>query len=46
MLKVFRFLADGYPEYKMSRFRADWAELSDEDKTQIKAGVEDGTFNY
>lgn len=46
MLKVFKFLSDGYPQYKMSQFRAEWAELSDESKAQIKAGVEDGTFNY
>jgi hypothetical protein len=46
MLKVFKFLSDGYPEYKMAQFRTDWQELSDESKAQLKTGIEDGTFNY
>lgn len=46
MLAVFKFFSAGYPEYKMTDFRKDWAELTDEDKTQLKAGIADGSFNY
>jgi hypothetical protein len=46
MLKVFKFLSDGYPEYKMAQFRSDWQALSDESKAQLKQGIEDGTFDY
>lgn len=46
MLKVFKFLSDGYPEYKMVHFRADWQKLTDEDKEQLKTGIENGTFDY
>lgn len=46
MLKVFKFLSDGYPEYRMTDFRKDWQELDDESKAQFKGGIENGTFNY
>jgi hypothetical protein len=46
MLKVFKFLSDGYPEYKLAKFRAEWSELDDASKEQIKAGVENGTLTY
>lgn len=46
MLKVFKFLSAGYPEYKMSQFRTEWSELSDESKAQLKAGIEDETYTY
>lgn len=46
MLKVYKLLSDGYPEYKMAKFRAEWAELSDESKEQLKTGVENGTLTY
>lgn len=27
-------------------FRAQWEQLSESDKAQLKAGLSDGTFNY
>jgi hypothetical protein len=46
MLSVFKFFSDGHPDYKMARFRTEWAELSDEDKANLKNGIADGSFNY
>lgn len=46
MLKVFKFFAEGYPEYKLAQFRTEWGELTDKDKADLKAGVENGTLNY
>jgi hypothetical protein len=46
MLKVYKFLSEGYPEYKLAKFRAEWNELSDKSKTQLRDGIEDGTLNY
>lgn len=46
MLAVFKFFSEGYPEYKMTKFRADWALLTDQDKADLKNGIADGTLNY
>lgn len=47
MLAVFNYFSDNKSNgYKMTEFRAHWAELSAEDKAQLKAGIEDGTLNY
>lgn len=46
MLKVYKFLSDGFPTYKLAQFRAEWAQLSDKSKNELRAGVEDETFNY
>jgi hypothetical protein len=34
----------GYPS--LSAFGKDWRALTDEDKDQIKKGIEDGSLNY
>lgn len=31
---------------KLADFKADWEKLTEKDKTEIKAGLSDGTFNY
>lgn len=46
MLAVFKFFAEGHPEYKMVQFRKEWGELTDLDKTQLKDGIADGSLNY
>lgn len=46
MLAVFKFFAEGYPSYKLAKFRTEWSELTDADKTQLKQGVADGSFTY
>jgi hypothetical protein len=46
MLVVFKFFSDGDASYKMAKFRAEWNELTDEEKAQLKTGVVDGSFNY
>lgn len=33
-------------EIKLAQFRAEWSELSDQDKADLKAGMTDGTLNY
>lgn len=30
----------------LAKFRADWAQLSDKDKTDLRTGIGDGTFDY
>lgn len=30
----------------LARFRAEWADLSDQDKADLKAGMSDGSLNY
>lgn len=45
MADVFKFFADG-TDYKMSEFRNDWKDLTDEDKEQLKRGIGDGTLTY
>lgn len=32
--------------YRISDFRADWSRLSDQDKADLKQGLQDGTFTY
>lgn len=34
----------GYPN--IAAFGKDWRNLTDEDKAQIKHGIEDGSLNY
>lgn len=46
MLAVFKFFSDGYPEYKLAKFRGEWGQLDDKSKEQLKAGVANGTLNY
>ncbi len=31
---------------KLTDFRDDWAQLDDESKAQIRAGIGDGSYNY
>lgn len=38
------FKGDG--DYKLAQFRKEWADLTDGDKAQIKAGLEDGSLTY
>lgn len=45
MSDVYKYFADG-TDYKMVEFRTDWGKLSDKDKADLKAGLEDGTLNY
>ena len=43
---IYRFFAGDDKSYTLAKFRKEWAELSDSDKAQIKAGIADGTLNY
>jgi len=44
MQKVFQFFkTDGYG---MPEFREDWLALTQEEKAQIRAGIEEGTLTY
>jgi hypothetical protein len=45
MADVFKFFADG-TDYKMSEFRNDWKELTDQDKADLKAGIGNGSLTY
>lgn len=45
MSDVYRYFAEG-TDYKMVDFRKDWVQLTDQDKADLKNGIEDGTFNY
>ncbi len=31
---------------KLAQFRAEWADLSDQDKADLKAGMSDGSLTY
>lgn len=42
MLKVRDFF--GYKN--MAEFRKDWTALTEEDKRQLREGIENGTFTY
>ena len=33
-------------DYNLAKFRADWAELPDKDKEQIRQGIGDGSLTY
>lgn len=47
MVQVFEYLSDNKTsDYKLTQFRADWAELSDKDKADLKRGIGDGTLTY
>lgn len=41
MVKVMKFF-----EMTPASFRAEWSKLTDADKAQLKAGVENGTLTY
>ena len=45
MSDVYKYFADG-TNYKMVDFRKDWQALSDQDKADLKNGIEDGSLNY
>lgn len=47
MLKVYDYFSDNRSNgYKLAEFKKDWGQLTDKDKNDLKAGVEDGTLNY
>lgn len=47
MLAVYKFFSDNKTNgYKLTDFRAEWAQLADKDKEDLKTGVLDGSFNY
>ena len=46
MLAVYKFLSKGYPTYKLTQFRNEWALLSDKSKEQLKTGILNGSFTY
>lgn len=31
---------------KLGEFSKEWRQLTEQDRTQIRAGIEDGTFTY
>lgn len=39
-------VAEYFGYAKLGEFRADWSELSDESKRQLRDGIENGTFTY
>jgi len=44
MQKVFQFFkTDGYG---MAEFKADWQTLTQEEKAQLRAGIEEDTLTY
>lgn len=41
------FLGDADPKsYTLAKFRSDWSELTDGDKTQLREGIGNGSFTY
>ena len=46
MLAVYKFLSDGYSDYKLAQFRTEWAELDNKSKEQLKTGINDETYTY
>lgn len=51
LAQVQKYFADVDPtltdkDYGMAPFRADWAKLTDADKTQLRQGLGDGTMTY
>lgn len=47
MAEVWRYFADGDTKsFPLGKFREEWAELTDTDKAQLRAGVGNGTLTY
>lgn len=51
--KVAKFFKDSFTERPnptsgsgLTAFKAEWTELSDNDKAQLRAGIENGTLTY
>jgi len=44
LAEVYKFFAA--PGYNMAQFRAEWAELTDKDKADLKNGIGNRTYNY
>lgn len=47
MLDVFNYFSeDKTNDYKLARFKNDWSKLTDQDKTDLKTGIGNGTLTY
>lgn len=47
MLDVFNYFSDNKTNgYKLAAFKADWSQLTDKDKADLKTGIADGSLNY
>lgn len=47
MLDVFNYFSENKTNgYKLASFKADWAKLTDKDKSDLKSGIQNGTFTY
>jgi hypothetical protein len=47
MLDVFKYFSDNKTsDYKLSTFRKDWEALSEQDKTDLRTGIGNGSLTY
>lgn len=47
LLQIKTFFESGGKKFdSLKDFRAQWEQLSESDKVQLKAGLSDNTFNY
>lgn len=47
MIDVYNYFSDNKTNgYKLAEFRNDWKALTDQDKHDLKTGIQDGTFDY
>lgn len=47
IVDVKKFFESGGTKWaSLKDFRADWEQLTEKDRAEIKAGLDDGTYNY
>lgn len=46
LTEVHKFFQGSDSKYNLAAFRADWAQLTDKDKTDLRTGLGNGTMTY
>jgi hypothetical protein len=46
LTQVHKYFQGEDKDYNLAKFRAQWAELSNDDKTQLREGIGNGTLTY
>ena len=46
ILNVKKYFDSGTRKVTAKEFHAEWMQLTDQDKAEIMAGIDDGTFTY
>lgn len=47
MVDVYNYFSDNRKnDYKLATFRTEWSELTDQDKSDLRMGIGNGSFTY